>query len=426
MRPTLLASLRPSSLAALLVASSSVTCLAPDESHCAHRPGELRGHVWCQAQHPERPWCSRCEPSASGHDGCTDDEPRLECLVGAPADEPAESSSGVPTDATNASTTDVTVCLPAACELSSPSRPLCSEDEQCVPCDQAGGDEACAAVDPDRPACVTDGDLAGACVRCTDASFCPEAAPICDADSHACVRCRFHSDCRSAVGSACRIETGQCLPPALVRHVDASAGPGGDGSAEMPFTTIAQALNNPDLLDYGTIVLHRGDYGESSSVVGGRVIAIVAAPGDRPRISGDAESGLVAAVGAGTELYLEGLTLLDNDQSAGLRVTPDTLTLVEGDTYDVCRVVIEHVDQFGDVLPGARVNFQVSGEDYQRTGKIISSTSLNSDDLSSDIRVQIKPDAPLDSALAGRPVEVRSDRGPSMDWLISKASAAGL
>ena len=33
---------------------------------------------------------------------------------------------------------------------------------------------------------------------------------------------------------------------------------------------------------------------------------------------------------------------------------------------------------------------------------------------------------PLDSALAGRPVEVRSDRGPSMDWLISKASAAGL
>ena len=59
-------------------------------------------------------------------------------------------------------------------------------------------------------------------------------------------------------------------------------------------------------------------------------------------------------------------------------------------------------------------------------GNIISSTSLNSDDLSSDIRVQIKPDAPLDSALAGRPVEVRSDRGPSMDWLISKASAAGL
>ena len=82
--------------------------------------------------------------------------------------------------------------------------------------------------------------------------------------------------------------------------------------------------------------------------------------------------------------------------------------------------------QFGDVLPGTRVNFQVAGEDALRSGKIVSSTSLNSDDLSSDIRVQIKPDAPLDSALAGRPVDVRSDRGPSMNWLIDKAMAAGL
>lgn len=82
--------------------------------------------------------------------------------------------------------------------------------------------------------------------------------------------------------------------------------------------------------------------------------------------------------------------------------------------------------QFGDVLPGTRVNFQIAGEDALRSGKIVSSTSLNSDDLSSDIRVQIKPDAPLDSALAGRPVDVRSDRGPSMNWLIDKAMAAGL
>ena len=36
--------------------------------------------------------------------------------------------------------------------------------------------------------------------------------------------------------------------------------------------------------------------------------------------------------------------------SAGLRVTPDTLDLVEGDTYDVCRVVLEHVDQLGSVM----------------------------------------------------------------------------
>ena len=82
--------------------------------------------------------------------------------------------------------------------------------------------------------------------------------------------------------------------------------------------------------------------------------------------------------------------------------------------------------QFGDVRPGTPVSFQVADEEQTRTGTIVSSTSLNSADLSSDIRVQIKPDAPLDSAYAGRPVEVTSDRGPSLNWLIDKAMAAGL
>jgi len=82
--------------------------------------------------------------------------------------------------------------------------------------------------------------------------------------------------------------------------------------------------------------------------------------------------------------------------------------------------------QFGDVRPGTRVNFQIAGEDQMRQGRIVSSTSLKSTDLSSDIRVLIKPDESLDSTLAGRPVEVSSDRGPSMNWLIDKAVAAGI
>ncbi|WLI11715.1 MULTISPECIES: alginate biosynthesis protein Alg44 [Pseudomonas] len=82
--------------------------------------------------------------------------------------------------------------------------------------------------------------------------------------------------------------------------------------------------------------------------------------------------------------------------------------------------------QFDDVRPGTTVSFQIAGEDQTRTGKIVSSTSLKSADLSSDIRVQIKPDEPLDSAFAGRPVEVNSTRGPNLNWLINKAMAAGL
>ncbi len=82
--------------------------------------------------------------------------------------------------------------------------------------------------------------------------------------------------------------------------------------------------------------------------------------------------------------------------------------------------------QFDEVKPGTRVNFQVAGEDEVRTGQIVSSTSLNSEDLSSDIRVQIKPDSNMPAELAGRPASVNSDRGPSLNWLIDKAVARGL
>jgi alginate biosynthesis protein Alg44 len=82
--------------------------------------------------------------------------------------------------------------------------------------------------------------------------------------------------------------------------------------------------------------------------------------------------------------------------------------------------------QFADVMPGTVVNFLVAGESTPRSGKVVNSSSLNSDDLSSDLRVQIKPDEPLDSALAGHAVDVSSDRGPSLNWLIDKAMASGL
>ena len=82
--------------------------------------------------------------------------------------------------------------------------------------------------------------------------------------------------------------------------------------------------------------------------------------------------------------------------------------------------------QFADVQPGARVNFQVAGEQGTHQGKIVSSTALSPADLSSDIRVQIQPDEAINSSLAGRPVEVVSTRGPSLNWLTDKATAAGL
>jgi alginate biosynthesis protein Alg44 len=80
---------------------------------------------------------------------------------------------------------------------------------------------------------------------------------------------------------------------------------------------------------------------------------------------------------------------------------------------------------FAQARPGSRASFWVAGEDSPRYGKIVSS-SLHDGGLSADIRVLIEPEQRLDSSLAGQPVEVILDRGPSFDWVIDKALAAGL
>ncbi len=74
--------------------------------------------------------------------------------------------------------------------------------------------------------------------------------------------------------------------------------------------------------------------------------------------------------------------------------------------------------------PGTQVSFWLGADDEPRTGKIISS-SLHQGGLSSDIRAVIEPDQPLPSNLAGEPVEVVIDRGPSLAWLFDKALAVG-
>jgi mannuronan synthase len=77
------------------------------------------------------------------------------------------------------------------------------------------------------------------------------------------------------------------------------------------------------------------------------------------------------------------------------------------------------------VTPGTRASFQLANEQSPRYGTIVSS-SLHEGGLSSDIRVIIEPEQTLPSTLASQPVEVTLDRGPSFDWMIDRALAAGL
>ena len=64
-----------------------------------------------------------------------------------------------------------------------------------------------------------------------------------------------------------------------------------------------------------------------------------------------------------------------------------------------------------ELAPGTRVNFQVAGDGVNRSGRIVNTAPVDGD-LSSEIRVQIQPDQPLDAQYAGRPAEV-SIGGPA-------------
>ncbi|VFT54676.1 alginate biosynthesis protein Alg44 [Pseudomonas aeruginosa] len=55
-----------------------------------------------------------------------------------------------------------------------------------------------------------------------------------------------------------------------------------------------------------------------------------------------------------------------------------------------------------ELAPGTRVNFQVAGDGVNRSGRIVNTAPVDGD-LSSEIRVQIQPDQPLDGPVRRPP-----------------------
>lgn len=58
------------------------------------------------------------------------------------------------------------------------------------------------------------------------------------------------------------------------------------------------------------------------------------------------------------------------------------------------------------------MNFQVAGDGVNRSGRIVNTAPVDGD-LSSEIRVQIQPDQPLDAQYAGRPAGSASAACPA-------------
>lgn len=221
-----------------------------------------------------------------------------------------ETSESVTLTTTMTSDTEPTTSGPTGCvessECSDPELPLCI-DEVCSPCQDAKvPDAACAAKDAELGVCGE----SGACVECSgsNSDACDGTTPVCDEETSACVGCGAHEQCGMF---ACAFETGECLD-ACRYEVD------GDGGKTT--TTIQAAVNMVDDGADCTIVVHdyEGDTYGTVVIDGGKRIALLAASGVAPRITGNSGAGV--EVSGGAVLYARGLDIRGNTSDVGLSV----------------------------------------------------------------------------------------------------------
>lgn len=313
-------------LPALVGACTRVTTFTNND-HCALNEGDR----YCAEMFPERPYCVQGQGECALGDqyGCMAEVPAEchepcgvlgadECAAGSSSgtDTGASSGTGSGSGSGSESSGESSTTGPMPCvsdeECTDPGAPFCGVTGECGACDGTKDpDGACAGVDPLHPLCVE-----GTCVACTPENpvVCDDQLLLCDEDTNACVPCTEHGQCGSG---ACELSVGTCFPGDFVVSVD------GDGSADYP--SVSAAVGAVAAGAHGVIVVH--DYGmdgltpyaASVLVDSGKVIALLAAPGETPILQGTGANPGLRAEGAGTSLYMDGLQV-SQATGLGLRV----------------------------------------------------------------------------------------------------------
>src|SRR5690606_22798987 len=117
--------------------------------------------------------------------------------------------------------------------------------------------------------------------------------------------------------SACNLLAGNCMDPAAVVHVD------GDGGQD--YTTLTAALDDfvgaPEL----TIIFHRYNndnaYQESVDIAG--TVALLAAPGEEPRLQGNMNPAALTVTGT---LFMRGVRV-QNGSATGISIEGGSATV---------------------------------------------------------------------------------------------------
>ncbi len=295
-------------------------CIEPTVDHCLQNGGD----DYCAQLYPD--WdsaycgknCTGSKADEGWHEGCTqelpidcwycDGENAGPCSVGEGTDTTDTDTTGTATDTSTTETAEETGPQPCvdSTECTNPDAPFCDDlSGECVGCDGTDEpDEACAGLDPSQPIC-----LDGGCVACTqeDLSACGETTPLCDGESNTCVGCDDHSQCPQ---SACNLAEGNCMTSVV--HVDGTEPcADGDGSEASPFCDLKSAFTAVD--DETLVILHEIEtdpvvYLESNTTQ--LSIAIMAAPGDAPTITGSQGVPALNVSSSSGQLFLRGIAIV--------------------------------------------------------------------------------------------------------------------
>lgn len=304
--------------------------------HCANNDGD----AYCAALEPDGslPYCEAGKKGCitPGHEqfGCVAERPRDECYspCGGPSaaaenggclagSETSVSSTTIidtESSGTDGESTTGSPCMGIE-DCKDAAMPFCDPvTETCVACDgMEDPNGACTDLDPVTPLCA-----GGRCVQCTPENpvECEEERLVCDGSTGLCGPCTGHAQCTSG---ACELDVGSCFSDDFVVHVD------GDGGAD--YTSIADAEADIPRNGHGVITVHAldGDAAYDPVIINdGKVIALLAAPGEAPSIRSPLAPSLRVA-GEGATLYIDGLTLSGNPVGLGLRVDLGALAWVD-------------------------------------------------------------------------------------------------
>lgn len=315
---------------ALLLALPFTNCVEVKYRNNPDFCTEARGNETCAERYPDgsRPYCVVSECLDDFY-GCFPYEPAQECASPCGLDNPdcvagdTTTSSGTVSESGSSSegsesgsgseSSSTTGPIPCTSdeECTDAGAPFCGVTGECGTCEGTKDpDGACAEADPLHPLCV-----GGTCVACTpeNPAACDQQLLLCDEDTNACVPCSAHEECGSG---ACEIAVGTCFPPDTVVHVD------GDGGQDFP--SVAAAVTSIGAGLHGVILVHELDSGANyqgtTLVDAGKILALLAAPGEAPTLQGTGVgSPGVRVEGAGTTLYMDGLAITQSP-GVGLRV----------------------------------------------------------------------------------------------------------